>query len=70
MHLGDTYRKFKHDCEEEINSIQAIMGNGQCSNWDKYQRLVGEIQGLRKALDHAEASYEALQTEDDENDKD
>lgn len=66
MHLGETYHKFEKDCQDEVKAIQETMGEGRCSNWEQYLKLVGEIQGIHKAMDHAKASYDALQSEDDD----
>jgi hypothetical protein len=40
-----------HLIKERQTDIQVSLANGGAPNWDSYQRMVGENQGLQGAID-------------------
>lgn len=56
--LGKTLRR-------DMNDMADQMANGQCRNFDEYQKLVGVIRGLALAEEHLKALAKKANQDDE-----
>ena len=48
--MSDWHYALKRALTKRIESLEKEVANGSCENWAEYQRMCGEVTGLKHAL--------------------